>query len=116
MSRPAAGLRAAECHGQCARVDHGVDWCDASTEGNSNRAMVLKLWRLRRDLYLGARLLGDLQAVEKGPAAVIRREERRFLVAAVQTRSLTRRIDNQGLTATSDPQTCSITPFVTKIG
>ena len=39
----------------------------------------MKLWRLRRDLYCGARILGDVQAVSKGPRAVARRIERRWL-------------------------------------
>jgi hypothetical protein len=39
----------------------------------------VKLWRIRRDLYRGARLLGDLQAIEKGPTAVPKRLERRWL-------------------------------------
>jgi hypothetical protein len=39
----------------------------------------VKLWRLRRDLYRGARILGDVQAVSKGPRAVAKRIERRWL-------------------------------------
>jgi len=39
----------------------------------------MKLWRLRRDLYKGARLLGDVQAVRRGPKAMVKRTERRFL-------------------------------------
>jgi hypothetical protein len=39
----------------------------------------VKLWRLRRDLYRGARILGDVQAIEKGPTAVAKRVERRWL-------------------------------------
>jgi hypothetical protein len=39
----------------------------------------VKLWRLRRDLYRGARMLGDVQAIEKGPTAVVKRIERRWL-------------------------------------
>jgi hypothetical protein len=39
----------------------------------------MKLWRLRRDLYRGARILGDVQAVRKGPAGVAKRIERRWI-------------------------------------
>ena len=39
----------------------------------------MKLWRIRRDLYRGARILGDVQAIEKGPGAVAKRVERRWL-------------------------------------
>ena len=39
----------------------------------------MKLWRLRRNLYRAARILGDIEAVEKGPAAVVKRVERRWL-------------------------------------
>jgi hypothetical protein len=39
----------------------------------------MKLWKVRRDLYRGARLLGDVQAIEKGPTAVVKRVERRWL-------------------------------------
>jgi hypothetical protein len=39
----------------------------------------MKLWRLRRSLYRSARVLGDLQAVERGPKAIVKRTERRFL-------------------------------------
>jgi hypothetical protein len=39
----------------------------------------MKLWRLRRDLYRGARLIGDVQAVSKGPTAVATRIERRWI-------------------------------------
>jgi hypothetical protein len=34
-----------------------------------------KLWRLRRDWYRGARILGDVQAIEKGLTAVAKRIE-----------------------------------------
>lgn len=37
------------------------------------------LSRFRRDLYRGARVLGDVQAVERGPVGVAKRVERRFL-------------------------------------
>ncbi len=43
----------------------------------SRRRSLLPL--VRRDLYRSARLLGDVQAVEKGPAAMARRAERRAL-------------------------------------
>jgi hypothetical protein len=39
----------------------------------------VKLWKVRRDLYRGARILGDIEAVEKGPTAVAKRVERRWL-------------------------------------
>jgi hypothetical protein len=39
----------------------------------------MKLWRLRRDLYEGARNFGDVQAVKRGPKAIVKRTERRFL-------------------------------------
>jgi hypothetical protein len=39
----------------------------------------MKLWRLRRDLYKSARVLGDVQAVRRGPKAIVKRTERRFL-------------------------------------
>jgi hypothetical protein len=39
----------------------------------------MKFWRLRRDLYRGARLLGDVEAIEKGPTAVAKRVERRLI-------------------------------------
>jgi len=39
----------------------------------------VNLWRLRRDLYRGARVLGDIQAVSRGPHAVAKRVERRWL-------------------------------------
>jgi hypothetical protein len=39
----------------------------------------MKLWRVRRGLYRGARLLGDVRAIEKGPKAIVKRTERRFL-------------------------------------
>ena len=39
----------------------------------------MKTWRLRRDLYRGARILGDIEAIERGPTAVAKRVERRLL-------------------------------------
>jgi hypothetical protein len=39
----------------------------------------MKLWRLRRSLYRGGRILGDLSAVRRGPKAMVKRTERRFL-------------------------------------
>jgi hypothetical protein len=39
----------------------------------------MKLWRVRRGLYRGARVLGDIKAVERGPQAVERRMVRRWL-------------------------------------
>jgi len=44
----------------------------------------MKLWRLRRSLYRGARILGDVEAVEKtietgSPTPVAKRAERRLL-------------------------------------
>ena len=39
----------------------------------------MKLWRLRRDAYKVGRILGDVQAVRKGPAAIVKREERKWL-------------------------------------
>ena len=39
----------------------------------------MKLWKVRRDLYRGARILGDIEAVERGPRAVVKRAERRWL-------------------------------------
>jgi hypothetical protein len=39
----------------------------------------MKLWRLRRNLYRGARVLGDIEAASRGPRAVAKRVERRWL-------------------------------------
>jgi len=39
----------------------------------------MKLWKVRRDLYRGARILGDVEAASKGPTAVAKRVERRWL-------------------------------------
>lgn len=39
----------------------------------------MKIWRLRRALYRGARILGDVQAIEKGPTAIAKRVERKWL-------------------------------------
>ena len=39
----------------------------------------MKLRKVRRDLYRGARILGDVQAIEKGPKGVAKRIERRWL-------------------------------------
>jgi hypothetical protein len=39
----------------------------------------MKPWRIRRNLYRGARILGDVQAIKRGPAAVVKRTERRLL-------------------------------------
>jgi len=36
-------------------------------------------WTLRRSLYRGGRVLGDVQAVEKGPVAVAKRVERKTI-------------------------------------
>jgi len=47
------------------------------TTYHETRAM--KRRRVRRNLYRGARLLGDVRAVEKGPKAIVKRTERRFL-------------------------------------
>ena len=38
----------------------------------------MNLWRVRRTLYREARLLGDVQAIAKGPTAIAKRAERRF--------------------------------------
>jgi hypothetical protein len=38
----------------------------------------VNLWRLRRDLYRTARVLGDVQAIAKGPKAAAKRYERRL--------------------------------------
>jgi hypothetical protein len=50
----------------------------------------MKLWRLRRDLYRTARILGDVRAIERGPSAVARRGIRKFIWRIVGR--LTRRI------------------------
>jgi len=44
----------------------------------------MKLWRVRRDLYRGARILGDVEAVERSiekgsPVPIAKRLERRWL-------------------------------------
>jgi hypothetical protein len=39
----------------------------------------MALWREQRDLYRGARIIGDVQAIERGPTAVAKRVERRWL-------------------------------------
>jgi hypothetical protein len=39
----------------------------------------MKLWRIRRDMYRAGRLLGDIQAIEKGPTAIAKRVERKWL-------------------------------------
>jgi hypothetical protein len=39
----------------------------------------MKIWKLRRSLYRGARILGDVQAIERGPGAVAKRAERKLL-------------------------------------
>jgi hypothetical protein len=39
----------------------------------------MKLWRIRRDAYQVGRILGNVQAVSKGPAAIVRRVERKWL-------------------------------------
>jgi hypothetical protein len=39
----------------------------------------MTIWRLRRSLYRGARILGDVEAVKRGPKAMVKRTERRFL-------------------------------------
>jgi hypothetical protein len=39
----------------------------------------MKLWRIRSGLYRLGRVLGDVQAVERGPKAVERRVLRRTL-------------------------------------
>jgi len=38
----------------------------------------MKLWRLRRDMYRGSRIL-NVQAVSKGPTAVANRTERHWI-------------------------------------
>jgi hypothetical protein len=38
----------------------------------------MNLWRIRRSLYQAGRLLGDVQAISKGPAAMAKRAERRL--------------------------------------
>ena len=48
----------------------------AASEGETNR---MKLWRLRRNLYRDARILGDAQAIGKGPTAAAKRIERRWI-------------------------------------
>jgi hypothetical protein len=39
----------------------------------------MKLWRVRRSLYRGARILGDIEAIEHGPKAIVKRVERKWL-------------------------------------
>jgi len=39
----------------------------------------VRLNHLRRDLYVGARVLGDVNAIERGPTAIVKRVERRWL-------------------------------------
>jgi hypothetical protein len=39
----------------------------------------MKLWHIRRGLYRDARLLGHVRAVERGPAAIVKRAERKWL-------------------------------------
>ena len=39
----------------------------------------MRLWKIRRNAYRVGRILGDVQAVERGPAAVVKRVERRWL-------------------------------------
>ena len=39
----------------------------------------MRLWRVRRHAYRLGRILGDVQAVRKGPAAIVKREERKWL-------------------------------------
>ncbi len=39
----------------------------------------MKLWRLRRNMYRTARVIGDLEAVARGPRAIARRGERRII-------------------------------------
>ena len=39
----------------------------------------MKLWKVRRSLYRDARLLGDVEALSKGPRAVERRILRRWI-------------------------------------
>jgi hypothetical protein len=39
----------------------------------------MKLWKIRRDAYRVGRILGDVQAVSKGPAAIVKRIERRWM-------------------------------------
>jgi hypothetical protein len=38
----------------------------------------MNLWRVRRALYHEARLLGNVQAIAKGPKAMAKRAERRL--------------------------------------
>src|SRR2546428_12152843 len=71
--RPSVG--AASGHGRTVRVS---EMQESVLESTTEKAGVpMKLWRIRRDLYRGARILGDVQAIERGPAAIARREVRK---------------------------------------
>jgi hypothetical protein len=48
------------------------------SDGKRKRSTV-KLWKVRRNLYRGARILGDVEAVADGPKAVAKRIERRWI-------------------------------------
>jgi hypothetical protein len=39
----------------------------------------VKLWKIRRDAYKVGRILGDVQAVQHGPTAIVKRVERKWL-------------------------------------
>ena len=39
----------------------------------------MKLLCVRQDLSRGARIVGDVQALKKGPTAIVKRMERRWL-------------------------------------
>ncbi len=39
----------------------------------------MKLWRIRRDAYRVGRILGDVQAVQRGPTAIAKRVERKWI-------------------------------------
>jgi hypothetical protein len=38
----------------------------------------MKLWRIHRNTYRLGRILGDVQALEKGPTAIVKRSERKW--------------------------------------
>jgi hypothetical protein len=39
----------------------------------------VKLWRVRRDVYRVGRILGDVRAARRGPKAIAKRVERKWL-------------------------------------
>jgi hypothetical protein len=39
----------------------------------------MTLWKVRRDAYKVGRIIGDVRASRRGPAAVVVRDERRWL-------------------------------------